>query len=283
MTPLSKTLPLAVVLLTALSGCELLNYDAGLEPPAEDGINPDGGAPTGPAPLYPFRPGAVWQYLVTNADGTTNIKTVEIDTKEVMVGGNGPHQNDMAFSVRTSYDGRPPSQVKMQQVVGNQVYNWREQTLDPQSQWIVLLDISWEPQQLEIDQSSDHTRTGATWVDSYLEVQRPLGAVPTTVKLNERWTVMGEEMVKLPTVADRTFQCIVFQKVATTGGTGDGGTTGDAGVVRPMLTAPSYNTAGDAGSAIPNIPKTLWYARGFGKIKEAGGGEPTEELSGLKL
>lgn len=280
MTPLSKTLPLAVVLLTALSGCELLNYDAGLEPTSDDTVNPDGAPPTGPAPLYPFKPGGLWQYLVTNADGSTALKNVEIDTKQVMVGGNGPHQNDMAYAVRTSFNGAPASQVKMQQLVGNQVVNWREQQLDPQSTWIVLLETSWEPQQLEIDQSSDHTRTGATWVDSYLEVQRPLGAVPTTVRLNEKWTVMGEETLTLPTLPDRTFQCIVFQKVPTTGAT-DGGTTGDAGVVRPMLTAPS--TAGDAGSAIPNIPKTLWYARGYGKIKEAGGGEPTEELSGLRL
>jgi hypothetical protein len=47
-----------------------------------------------------------------------------------------------------------------------------------------------------------------------------------------------------------------------------------------MLTAPS---AVDGGTGLPNIPKTLWYARGYGKVKEAGGGQPTEELSGLKL
>jgi hypothetical protein len=31
------------------------------------------------------------------------------------------------------------------------------------------------------------------------------------------------------------------------------------------------------------MPKTLWYARGYGRVKEAGGNEPTEELSGLDL
>ena len=60
------------------------------------------------------------------------------------------------------------------------------------------------------------------------------------------------------------------------------GKTADAGVARPMLTAP-VNAGVDGGSVLPNIPKTLWYARGFGKVKEAGGGEPTEELSGLQL
>jgi hypothetical protein len=31
------------------------------------------------------------------------------------------------------------------------------------------------------------------------------------------------------------------------------------------------------------MPKTLWYARGIGKVKEAGGGQPTEDLSGLEF
>jgi hypothetical protein len=287
MTPLNKILPLAIALLTAASGCELINYDAALEPPSDDpGFDPDGGPSTGPAPLYPFKPGGVWQYLVTNADGSTTIKTVEIDTKQVMVGGNGPHQVDMAYAVRTSYDGRSPSSVKMMQVMGNQIVSWREQQLDPQSNWIVLRDVDWEPQQLEIDQSNERTRAGASWTETYTQVSRPLGSVPTTVKLNERWTVMGEEMLTLPTVKDRTFKCVVFQRVPTVGGGidagADAGKTADAGVARPMLTAP-VNAGVDGGSVLPNIPKTLWYARGFGKVKEAGGGEPTEELSGLQL
>jgi hypothetical protein len=31
------------------------------------------------------------------------------------------------------------------------------------------------------------------------------------------------------------------------------------------------------------MPKTLWYARSYGKVKEAGGNQPTEELVGLEL
>jgi hypothetical protein len=274
---------LAIALLTAASGCELLAFDQGIDPPLDSDYGPDGAPPAGgPAPLYPFRPGGIWQYTVTNADGSTNLKTVQIDTKQVMVGGHGPHQLDMAYSVRTSYDGRPPSLVTMQQAVGDQIVNWREETFDPQGQ--LMVDVNWEPQQLEVDQSRERTRPGASWLESYTEVTFPLGNVPTTIKLNEAWTVMGEETLQLPGITDRTFPCIVFQKVPMKGGSGttDGG-TGDAGVARPMLTAPTTDTAVDGGSSLPNIPKTLWFARGYGKVKEAGGGQPTEELSGLKL
>jgi hypothetical protein len=277
MTPL-KTLPLAIALLTAASGCELLNYDAGLDPPEDFTSNPDGAPPAGSAPLYPFIPGGVWQYTITNADGSTHLKTVSIDAKPVMVGGTGPHQLDMAYAVRTSYDGRPPSITTMQQAVGDQIVNWREQTFDLQGQLVV--EVSWDPQQLEVDQSKDRTRAGASWQERYLEVTRTYGGqLPTTVTLNETWTVKGEETITLPGVA-MSFPCLVFQKTAMTGTVpGDGGAV-DAGVSRPMLTAPS---AVDGGPGLPNIPKTLWYARGYGKVKEAGGGQPTEELSGLTL
>jgi hypothetical protein len=280
MTPL-KTLPLAIALLTAASGCELLSYDAGLDPAEDFTPNPDGAPPVGSAPLYPFTPGGIWQYTITNADGSTHLKTVAIDAKPVMVGGTGPHQLDMAYAVRTSYDGRPPSITTMQQAVGDQIVNWREQTFDPQGQLVV--EVSWDPQQLEVDQSKDRTRAGASWQEKYLEVTRPYGGIaPTTVTLNETWTMKGEETLTLPGVG-MSFPCLVFQRTAMTGGgssVGDGGTPVDAGVSRPMLTGQG---AVDGGAGLPNIPKTLWYARGYGKVKEAGGGQPTEELSALRL
>ena len=139
-------------------------------------------------------------------------------------------------------------------------------------------------------------RTGASWLESYTEVIRPSGAVPTTNKLNETWTVVGQEVLQLPNVA-MTFQCVVFQKSAappgtdagtgtTDGGTADGGSAGDAGksdsgIKPPMLTSESLGHAPDG--SVSTMPKTLWYARGYGRVKEAGGNEATEELSGLDL
>jgi hypothetical protein len=199
----------------------------------------------------------------------------------------------MAYPVRTSGSvGGQAWLVTMQQKVGDQIVNWREETFDQQGQ--LAVDINWEPQQLEIDQSSERTRTGASWLESYTEVIRPSGAVPTTTKLNETWTVVGQEVLQLPNVA-MTFQCVVFQKSAAPpgmdAGTGtgtDGGPAGDAGkpmsdsgIKPPMLTSESLGHAPDG--SVATMPKTLWYARGYGRVKEAGGNEPTEELSGLDL
>jgi hypothetical protein len=284
-TSLIKALPLAVALLTAASGCELIDFDAPVELPPSDLDPVDGAPPSGPAPLYPFRPGSIWQYTVTGLDGSVGLKFVAIDKQPVMVGGTGPHQLDMAYPVRTSGSrGGQAWLVTLQQKVGDQIVNWREETFDQQGQ--MTLDVNWEPQQLEIDQSNERTRLGASWLESYTEVIRPSGFPPQTVKQSETWNVVRQEMLHLPGIPT-PFQTIVFQKsVATGGGPGvppsDAGKVGDAGAGRPMLPYRSGSEA-EAVDAGAMMPKTLWWARGYGKVKEAGGGQPTEELSGLEL
>jgi hypothetical protein len=286
-TSLIKGLPLAAFLLTAASGCEVINFDSQLEEPPGDPISGDGAPPSGPAPLYPFRPGSIWQYDVTGLDGSMGRKYVTIDKQPVMVGGNGPNQLEMAYPVRTSGSvGGQAWLITMQQKVGDKIVNWREETFDQQGS--MTLDVNWEPQQLEIDQSTERTRPGASWLESYTEVIRPSGFPPQTVKQNETWTVVGQEMLTLPTIK-QTFQTIVYQKTPATGGGNDAGPPpagdagkSDAGTRPPMLTGTSFSEAVDGGGATM-MPKTLWWARGYGKVKEAGGGQPTEELSGLEL
>lgn len=295
-TSLIKGIPL-VVLLLAASGCEFVNFDSPIELPPPNTDPGDGSTPTGPAPLYPFRPGSIWQYDVTGIDGSKGRKYVAIDKQPVMVGGTGPHQLEMAYPVRTSGSvGGQAWLVTMQQKVGDQIVNWREETFDQQGQ--LTLDVNWEPQQLEVDQSPERTRTGASWMESYTTVSRPSGLPPQTVKLNEVWTVVGQELLQLPNIM-MPFQTIVFQKTLSTGGNGgndagpsdagptDAGPT-DAGksdvvVKPPMLTTPGPSLADAVDGGTTNFPKTVWWARGYGKVKEAGGGEATEELSGLEL
>ena len=289
--PLIRTLPLAVLLLTAVSGCEFIEFDQPIDQTPGDITPGDGGGPRGPAPLYPFRPGSIWQYTVTQLNGSQSLKFVGIDAKQVMVGGVGPHQTDMAYPVRTSAaPGGPASSLMMQQAVGDQIVNWREETFDHFGQ--MTLDVNFEPQQLEVDQSAERTRMGASWLESYTAVIRPLGGFPSTVKTSEKWTVVAHELLTLPGI-EKPFQTIVFQKAEATtptdgGGTpptdagpgaGDAGKT-DAGTRPPMVTGQTWSEAVDGGVM---MPKTLWYARGYGKVKEAGGGQPTEELSGLEL
>jgi hypothetical protein len=293
---LIKSLPLSVFLLSAASGCEFVNFDAPIElaPPPDPGAGLDGAAPPSSAPLYPFQPGSIWQYTVTAPDGGVSRKFVAIDKQTVMVGGNGPHQLDLAYPVRTSGAvGGQAWLVTLQQKVGDQIVNWREESFDQQGQ--MTLDVNWEPQQLEVDQSSERTRPGASWQENYTEIIRPSGLPPTTIRQSEAWTVVRHEVLSLPGIMT-PFQTIVFQKSAVVGGSNDAGTgdagprdggTGtsdagksDAGPGRPML--PGESEAVDGGT-IFTMPKTLWYARGYGKVKEAGGNQPTEELSGLEL
>jgi hypothetical protein len=284
-TALLKRLPLAVLLLTAASGCEFIDFDAASVPPTVDIELGDGGGPKGPAPLYPFRPGSTWQYTVTALDGSQYKKFVAIDAKQVMVGGSGPHQLELAYPVRTSAaPGGQASMITMQQVEGNRIVNYREQTLDQLGQ--TVLEINWDPQQLEVDQSNERTRPGVSWLESYSGDVRHQGGMVSFIRRSETWRVVGEEVLALPGV-EKQFQTIVFQlapaAMGTDAGAGpaDAGKTGDAAPPPPpTLTAQTWSEAADAGAM---MPKTLWYARGYGKVKEAGGGEPMEELSGLEL
>lgn len=282
-TTLTKTLPLAVFLLMAPSGCELINFEAPLDtPPPADILDGDGGV-VGLPPLYPFRPGAVWQYEVTELNGAKSTKWVTMDKKPVMTQGTGIHQLDMSYPVRTTFSGGERSSiVRFQQSVGDQIVNWREEIFDIQG--LLVVDTNLEPQQLEVDQSKERTRPGVSWRESYTRTSFPIGGIPTTVKRDETWSVVGEEMLTLPAPVNQTLATIVFQKTPGTGG-GDAGTgtdagKTDAGVSRPMLTGPSWSEQADSGVA---IPKTLWYARNVGKVKESGGGEPTEMLTGLEF
>jgi hypothetical protein len=290
-TALIRTLPLAVFLLAATSGCEFIDFERPIDPLGPpSGIDPGDGGFGGPAPLYPFRPGSTWQYTVTALDGSQTRKFVSIDKAPVMVGGIGAHQLEMAYPVRTS--GTPGGQayfLRWQQAVGDQIVNYREATLNQWDQMVV--DINWDPQQLEIDQSSERTRVGASWAEIYKGDVRHLGGMVSQLKRNETWKVVGQEVLPLPGIPT-PFQTIVFQKSDTqtpsdAGAPSDAGRAdtgsppvGDGGTRPPPVLTSPWSEAVDGGAM---MPKTLWYARGYGKVKEAGGGEPTEELSGLEL
>ena len=290
-TALIKTLTLGVFLFAA-SGCEFIDFDRPIDPltPPDDGLLDAG--PGGPQPLYPFRPGSTWQYTVTGLDGSQGIKFVSIDKQQVMVGGIGEHQLDMAYPVlTTSKPGGQAYHIRWQQAVGDQIVNYREATLNDWNQMIV--DINWDPQQLEIDQSNERTRVGASWAEAYKGDVRHLGGTVSQLKRNETWKVVRQELLALPNIPT-PFQTIVFQKSDTpsTGGSDAGAPDAadaakppmaDSGTRPPMVTGEVWNEQVDGGGTNPNMPKTLWYARGYGKVKEAGGGEPTEELSGLEL
>jgi hypothetical protein len=105
------------------------------------------------------------------------------------------------------------------------------------------LEEHWDPYKLHFDGSLEHTMAGASWLESYEETKIASDAPEETQPQRERWTVDSpEEEVTVPA---GTFRAVVVVKAG-------GGN-----------------------------PKTYWYVRGVGKVKETGG--QTEELVDYKV
>jgi hypothetical protein len=102
---------------------------------------------------------------------------------------------------------------------------------------VMTSEEHYDPSKLRLDESPAHLEDGATWVDSYMEL---ITGAPAPVQKNETWIVeaVGEEV----TVPAGTFTTL---RVRRTG-------------------------------AVGAADKTYWFARGVGKVREAGG--QTEEL-----
>jgi hypothetical protein len=191
--------------------------------------------------LLPWATGNRWTYLVTE-DGVATTKETTVGEEEP-VGGTGPASAVSAFKVVTKKKDGADQTVSWQAVVGDRVVRYREQSFSASS-GALELEEHWDPHKIHVDWSPEHTEVGASWLEDYEETKLPVGDTASTSTRRDRWTVIasGEEL----TVGAGTFQdVVVFQKV--------GGET----------------------------PKTYYYARGVGKLKETGG--QTEELVDYEL
>jgi hypothetical protein len=166
----------------------------------------------------------------------------EVSTKVVTimaaekVGGSGPHANEVAFKVVTS-KGEQDQTVSWQALQGDAVVRYREQSFHATTGELEL-EEHWDPYKLHFDGSPEHTMAGGSWLEAYEETKIPSDAPEQTQPERERWTVDSPE--EEVTVPKGTFRAVVVVKA----GGGD--------------------------------PKTYWYVRGVGKVKETGG--QTEEL-----
>jgi hypothetical protein len=152
------------------------------------------------------------------------------------VGGSGPHAEDVAFKVVTR-KGEQDQTVSWQALQGDAVVRYREQSFHAATGELEL-EEHWDPYKLHFDGSAEHTMAGGSWLEAYEETKIPADAPEETHPEHERWTVDSpEEEVEVPA---GTFRAVVVVKA----GGGD--------------------------------PKTYWYVRGVGKVKETGG--QTEEL-----
>jgi hypothetical protein len=192
-------------------------------------------------PLLPWAIGHRWSYQVTQ-DATVTTKVTTVGELEA-VGGSGPSSEVMANKVVTQKENGADETVSWQSRDGERVIRHRELAYSALTDELEL-EEHWAPHKLHVDWSTARTELDASWLEEYEETKLPIGDTMSTSTRRDRWSVtaVGEEVV----VPAGTFtDTVVFQKV--------GGDT----------------------------PKTYWYARGVGKVKETGG--QTEELVDYEL
>src|SRR5436309_3386372 len=89
-----KTAWLALLCAVAAAACSSSSGNS------DGGAGGAGGAVGGTGPLYPLTVGSHWIYQVTDTDGTLSTEVVSVAAQE-LVGGTGPHADQMAFRVVT--------------------------------------------------------------------------------------------------------------------------------------------------------------------------------------
>jgi hypothetical protein len=187
---------------------------------------------------FPVAVGAVWSYRVTQAaGGPAEIKSSTVEALEDV---GDRKAGTIAFRIRTEkIDG---STVSWQEDLCTSVTRHREQSFDLAG--TRQSDQFYVPDKLRIDETPEHTATGASWPVGYTEVEIDAQGIMRTQSKDETWTVLAaSESVVVPA---GTFEALKVRKV----------------------------TSGDAD-------KTFWFAKGVGKVKEEG--EQIEELTSFTL
>ena len=82
---------------------------------------------------------------------------------------------------------------------------------------------------------------GATWLETDQETKLPVGGTPSTMEVQDRWTVTAERQAV--TVQGKSYEVLILTKTGAM------------------------------------TQKTYWWARGIGKVKEIGVNQTEELLS----
>jgi hypothetical protein len=205
----------------------------------------DTGAPSDDTPLLPWATGNSWSYRVTK-DGEVTDKTTTVGELEV-IGGSGPHAEDMAYHVVTAKGVDEKDRTESWQAPDadypQRIVRYRELSFGAVSGELEL-EEHWEPAKLHIDGTAEKAVAGASWLEKYAETKLEVGLPETSHEVREVWTVVDDDVTL--EVPKGTFQHVIhFQK------SGSGAT------------------------------KNYWYLRGVGKLKETG--SQTEELVDYSL
>lgn len=225
-----KRIVVASSLLAAMASCS----DGGNTP------QPDGAAVACNLALgeryFPLKIGASWTYTVTETGKPTTEKS---NTVEALEDVGDRKAGVKAYRLRTTKPDGPT--VSWQEDQCPTIVRHREQSFDAQN--VMVTDQFFVPSKLRVDESAAHLVVGATWTNSYTEVEvdKVTGQTATKSK-DETWKV--EAVDESVTVPAGTFSALRVRK--TTSGAAD---------------------------------KTFWFAKGVGKLKETG--EQTEELKAV--
>jgi len=218
---------------------------AGTAPGAAGNDTPDGDAPeAGPGvtpggDYYPLAVGATWTYRISNAAGMMADKTTTIEAMEPSA-ANGP----AAFRIRNA--ALASGTVNWEQLGdASAVVRYRQQMLDANG--ALLLEKTYKPGSVVVDQSPSHLMAGATWGETFVETKPGASGVLKASQEFVKWTVEAtDDVVSVPA---GMFTCIRVRRHHT-----------------------SSNNPAD---------EVTWYAPGTGRVKETGGGPQSDETREL--
>jgi hypothetical protein len=188
----------------------------------------------------PLAPGATWQWDVTDNDPVEpDPPYVKTSTVGALEDVGGAKAGQMAYKVTTVGD--DGTTVSWQELSASAVRRHREQTFDLNN--TLISDQVFNPHKLRIDERSDRIVAGATWTETYTEVENGGPSLPKV----EQWTVLGVD-VPCTTGSGETLSCLQVRR-----------------------------NGEDEGDSV----KTYWFARGVGKVREEG--KKTEVLKSYDL
>jgi hypothetical protein len=193
--------------------------------------------------FLPLEVGATWTYNVTPMVGPAETKAQTVEAFEDV---GGDKAGTMAFRVRTEkIDG---ATVSWQECSELGVLRHREQSFDLQGN--LVSDQIYDPYKLRIDETAEHLAMGASFMQTYLETETdPITGMQTSTTKTETWLVQD---------VAATVNCNV-----------------------PDMAGATCLQVNRMGMDVMQANKTFWFARGVGKVFEAG--DQTEELVSYSL
>ncbi len=233
------------------------------------GSSSPGTVPAGTGPWVPLTVGSRWTYQVTEADGTVRSKVQGV-MGSVPVGGTGPFQDTMAFRLvtGTSY-GDKMGDVSFQAVVDSRLVRFRELSIDAGSGKLKN-ETFWDPPKLRVDDTMEHTVIGAKWPESYTEhVLDTANAAPDAAASDDAGAPADAGDPTDAAIVDTATPLMDLWSVVA---------------VSDPVTVPAGTFNAIKLKRIQQETATIkyfWFARGIGKVKEAGeigSPEQTEEL-----